>query len=130
MSTDLLLDTHVLIWFLMGDPRGEAMMGREARDPGGTITVSAVSWFEIAIKSSVGKLNMRVGEVRPRVLAAGFLELPVTGSHAEQLALLPLHHTDPFDRLLIAQALGEGLTIATADAAFAAYDGLALHRPR
>lgn len=127
MSIDLLIDTSHLIWFLTSDPRAGA--ARDAlRDDASTVTVSAVSLSEIAIKATTGKLHGDVGSIRAHALEHGFLELSWNGGHAEALAELPLHHRDPFDRMLIAQAQVEGMTIATSDRAFDAYDVALLDR--
>lgn len=123
MSSDLLLDTHALIWLASGDARAGALVG-VLDDPASTVSVSAISWMEIAIKHAIGKLDVDVASTRVKVRLVNAIELPVTGNHAEALAQLPLHHTDPFDRMLIAQALAEDMTIATIDPAFSAYEGL------
>ncbi len=111
----LLVDTNVLLWALGGDPS----LGDDTRDaladPGNDVFVSAASIWEIAIKRALGKLNAPANLVAA-VEAAGFSELPVTYVHAEQAGSLPKHHTDPFDRMLVAQAQVEGLTLVTADA--------------
>ncbi len=111
----LLVDTHVLLWALGGDPN----LGDDARqalaDPRNDVFVSAVSIWEIAIKRALGKLKIP-SHLATAVEAAGFSELPVTFFHAEQAGSLPRHHGDPFDRMLVAQAQTEGLTLVTADA--------------
>ena len=122
---NLLLDTHVLLWAagmperLPGDVR--ALLEAEDAKP----FFSAASLWEIAIKSGLGRADFRVD---PRVLRRGLLEnghaeLPVTGAHAVAVDLLPPLHKDPFDRLLIAQARVEGLTLLTADRMVARYPG-------
>lgn len=115
----LLLDTHVVLWWVRDDRR----LGEEARH---AITSASVVWvssataFEVAVKTSQGRL--RVNEPLSVTLAMDDLsELPVTVRHAEELARLPLHHADPFDRILIAQARIEGATIVTHDRAFEPY---------
>ena len=111
----LLVDTHVLLWALGGDPN----LGDDARqalaDPRNDVFVSAVSIWEIAIKRALGKLKIP-SHLATVVEAAGFSELPVTFFHAEQAGSLPRHHGDPFDRMLVAQAQAEGLILVTADA--------------
>lgn len=129
MSVDLLLDTHVLIWLALDDPRWEPLLRDAHRDAASTVTVSAVSWSEIAIKHALGKLPVSVRELRPAAERLGLLELPLLGSHAEQLELLPMHHRDPFDRMLAAQSIAEEMQLVTADPAFNAYEGLRLYRP-
>ena len=110
----LLLDTHVLIWAVENSPR----LGADAReiitDPGNEVFVSAATIWEIAIKRALGKLSFP-SDVGDTVRRDGFTELPVTFHHAEQAGGLPRHHGDLFDRMLVAQAQAEGLTIVTED---------------
>jgi PIN domain nuclease of toxin-antitoxin system len=126
MSVDLLLDTSYVIWFFGGHQRGEVVRDL-LEDPTSTVTVSAVTWSEVAIKHSIGKLQGDVGALRAAAREFGVLELDWTGNHAESLARLPLHHRDPFDRMLIAQALAEDIDMLSSDAAFTAYEGLRIH---
>ena len=114
----LLLDTHVLIWWLANDmelgPEAKAMIA----EPRNVIAVSAASTWEISIKRALGKL------VVPENMDAivedeGFIKLPISLFHGEQAGSLPAYHRDPFDRMLIAQAQAEGLEIVTGDAKFA-----------
>lgn len=114
----LLLDTHVLIWWDAG-----AGLERDVEDAIRTadqVYVSAVTGWEIAIKVSIGRLRTtrRVEDV---VAESGFEELPVRLRHAQRSGSLPWHHRDPFDRMLVAQALDESLTLVSKDAAFGAY---------
>jgi len=120
--TRLLLDTQVVLWALAGHRRlsGEA---RRLIDEHETL-VSAASIWEIAIKAALGKLDADPEEVRRALDPSGFGELPVTGEHAANVARLPAHHRDPFDRLLVAQSLVENLVLLTADAQLAPYGGL------
>jgi PIN domain nuclease of toxin-antitoxin system len=116
----LLLDTHILLWALAGDRRlgkAEALL----LDPANTVMVSTASYLELAIKISQGKIDVAVPEIRAAVVESGFKELPVNGSHAEILAGLPWRHKDPFDRILVAQALAEPLRLVTADVQVAGY---------
>ena len=114
----LLLDTHVVIWWDVG-----ATMARDARRAirdADEVYVSAASSWEIAIKTAIGKIQ------RSRSLAevceqSGFRELPVLMRHADELLTLPHLHRDPFDRLLVAQAIAEDLVLVTRDPAVAAY---------
>jgi PIN domain nuclease of toxin-antitoxin system len=122
---NLLLDTQALLWWLDGNRR----LGRRARQvvesDAATVCVSAASIWEIAIKSSMGRIKLRdpLEVWAPDALAAhGFALLNVTVAHAVAVAALPHHHTDPFDRLLIAQARLEHLALVTSDAAFDEYD--------
>ncbi len=121
---NLLLDTHALIWFLEDDPR----LGRQARaaiaDAGNRSFVSDATAWEAGIKHALGKLRLPVPyeELFPgRVVALGFDVLPIRHGHLHQMVKLPPHHRDPFDRLLIAQALVEGLTLVSLDEHFSAY---------
>lgn len=116
----LLLDTHVVLWFSAGDPR-LGVKARQAIDaPENTAFVSAVSVWELAIKQSLGKLELPDG-FHARLLAGPFQMLPVTAEHALALAGLPWLHKDPFDRMLVAQCQLEGLTLVTADTRLQAY---------
>ncbi len=115
----LLLDTHVVLWQLGGtrDLGPEATAAVSAAEE---LRYSSVSFAEIGIKVAVGKLTVP-DRLHERVLQAGVQVLGLAPEHGLRVADLPLHHRDPFDRLLIAQALCEGLTIVTADARFADY---------
>lgn len=115
----LLLDTHAVLWWQTDDRR----LGREARRAIATadiVWVSAVSGWEASIKVARGRLRL---DEKFRILVAvdGFTELPVSLAHAERLLELPPHHADPFDRLLVAQALVEGATLVTHDRAMEPY---------
>lgn len=115
---NLLLDTHVLIWWDEG--RRLAADARRAIADADGVYVSAASAWEIAIKIGLGRLRPR-RTVEQAVAESGFLELPVTFRHADRVGGLPPHHRDPFDRLLIAQAETEDLTLVTRDPVFARY---------
>lgn len=121
----LLLDTCAFLWWLADEPLGPTARDRIA-DPDQLVRVSAVSLWEIAIKRALGKLDLD-GSLVLHVKAAGFEPLPITGDHAERAGALPLHHRDPFDRMLVAQAQAESLTLVTRDRAFDPY-GLELLR--
>ena len=113
----LLLDTNALIrWHLVKLPAAAVRSVQRAD----LVVVSAVSAWEIAIKRALGKLDLK-DPVERIVAQNGFLPLSVTVRHGDLLRELPLHHPDPFDRLLIVQALEEGLTILTTDRAFEPY---------
>src|SRR6185503_8177725 len=118
MST-FLLDTEVLIWWDANDPRlgGNA---RAAIQDAAEVYVSAASAWEIVIKSALGKLQSKR---RPASAVAdgGFRELPITFEHAEAVRALPMHHTDPFDRLILAAAKVEDCVIITSDEKFKLY---------
>jgi len=115
---NLLLDTHVLIWWDEG--RRLAAGARRAIGEADAVYVSAASAWEIAIKVALGRLRP-TRTVEQAATESGFLELPVTFRHAELVAALPGHHRDPFDRLLIAQAEAERLTLVTRDPVFRRY---------
>jgi PIN domain nuclease of toxin-antitoxin system len=114
----LLLDTHALIWWDAGVGLRRAAE-RAIRDAD-QVYVSAVCGWEVAIKVSLGRLRTK-RSVGDAVTQSGFEELPVRLHHAEIVARLPWHHRDPFDRMLVAQALAEGLTLVTRDRAFRPY---------
>jgi PIN domain nuclease of toxin-antitoxin system len=117
----LLLDTHVLLWWLADDPRLTPGMRRAIEDPATTVALSAVSTWEIAIKMALGKIDAP-DDLAVVVREAGFDELPVTVDDGWAAGRLPRHHDDPFDRMLIAQAQLRRLTVVTADRRFDAYD--------
>ena len=114
----LLLDTHVLIWW--DEDRRLSAKARRAIHDADEVFVSAASAWEVAIKVALGRRrpSRTVGDA---AADSGFTELPVTFQHASRVAFLPLHHRDPFDRLLAAQAEVEGLTLVTRDPAFGPY---------
>jgi PIN domain nuclease of toxin-antitoxin system len=118
----LLLDGHALVWWLEGSGLSDEATARIA-DESTLVVVSAATVWELAIKRSIGKLELDIdGSIVETVDAAMFEPLDVTGQHAEHAGGLPDHHRDPFDRLLIAQAQLEGLTIVTRDRAVADYE--------
>ena len=117
--TRILLDTQILLWTLSGHRRLPAEARRLLEDH--DVLVSAASIWEIAIKASIGKLEADPAAVRDSLAPSGFDELPVTGEHAARVAALPRHHRDPFDRLLVAQSLVEGLVLLTTDSQLAVY---------
>jgi PIN domain nuclease of toxin-antitoxin system len=113
----LLLDTNALVRWHLGKLRPAAVRTVRRAD---VVMVSAISAWEIAVKGAVGKLELK-DTVDDIVARNRFLPLPVTIRHGDLLRDLPRHHPDPFDRLLIVQALNEGLTILTSDRAFELY---------
>ena len=116
----LLLDTHVVLWWRL-DSRRLRRTAREHIATADVVWVSAASGWEVAIKQGLGKLSL-ADSFRWMVEDSDFIELPVTLRHAEQVAELPPHHADPFDRMLVAQAALEGATIVTHDPLFERYD--------
>ena len=121
---NLLLDTHILLRAARGVDLG-AGLRRLLEDPANRLVFSAASIWEIAIKSGLGRPDFDVpsGVFRRSLLEAGYEELPVTGAHAAALQGLPPLHRDPFDRMLVAQALVESLTLVTADRTILTYPG-------
>jgi PIN domain nuclease of toxin-antitoxin system len=120
MSRKYLVDTHILLWVLNADSR----LSDHHRDiflAGEDVFVSAISVAEIAVKKSLGKITF-TGNITDILKSNGIPILSVNEPHAARLEHLPLHHRDPFDRLLIAQAQIEGLTLVSADRQFSAYD--------
>jgi len=116
----LLLDTHVLLWWLANDASLSPAAGALIRDPGNVIFVSAVSLWEIWLKQSLGKLRLPAS-FEERLAVEPFENLHLTASQARHVALLPWHHRDPFDRMLVVQAQVEDLVLLTADATLPAY---------
>jgi PIN domain nuclease of toxin-antitoxin system len=119
----LLLDTHALLWWLADE--GLSTQARDAiADPANFVAVSAASAWEISIKKALGKLAVP-DDLEKQLKSGGFAALPISIAHAVAAGTLVRHHEDPFDRMLIAQALAEGLTIVTRDRRFTDY-GVAL----
>ena len=116
----LLLDTNVLLWTMAGDARADPLRER-LLDEDNEVVVSVASYWEIAIKAGIGKLDVDVAQLRRAVRLSGFVELPVLGAHTVQLAVLPAIHRDPFDRLLVAQARAEPMRLLTSDRLLAGY---------
>jgi PIN domain nuclease of toxin-antitoxin system len=116
----LLLDTHALLWWLTADRR----LTKDAQDAIAAqtsyVAVSAASAWEIAIKARLGRLDPPT-TLEDQLVREQFHPLPITLAHAIEAGALPLHHDDPFDRMLVAQAQLEGLTIVTRDPRIAAY---------
>lgn len=123
----ILLDTHTLLWWLADDPKLPQWMRERIANPEVQCLVSAATIWEIGIKRAIGKLDAPPGLISI-IAEEGFQHLHITLNHAETAAALPLHHRDPFDRMLIGQALVESLTIATLDPAFAEYPARLLVR--
>lgn len=116
----LLLDTHLMLWLLANDKRAAPVHERILSEEN-EVYVSAATWWEIAIKVGIGKLEADVSELRQAARESGFADLPVSGAHAEYLAKLPLVHKDPFDRMLVAQAQSEPMHLLTSDGLLASY---------
>jgi PIN domain nuclease of toxin-antitoxin system len=116
----LLLDTHVLLWWLFRLPQLGRRAATAIRDPASEVYVSALSAGEIEIKRAIGKMD-GPEDLNVQMERHGFTELPFSVRHGLAMRDLPLHHRDPFDRMLLAQARVEGLTLVTADRAMSAY---------
>lgn len=121
----LLLDTHVVLWQLEGS-RTVSPAAREAIEQATDVLFSVVSLAEIGVKAAIGKLSVP-RDLLEHVLHSGVKVLRLDADHGLAVADLPMHHRDPFDRLLVAQARSEHLTIVTADRRIAAYDVPVVH---
>ena len=119
----LLLDTHIALWALVDSPRLPARARLLILAPDNEVIVSAASVWEIAIKHGLAKRNMPVSgaEAKSWFTRAGYTLLPVTADHAALAEELPPHHADPFDRILVAQALDEPMRLVTHDPTVARY---------
>jgi len=120
VKNNYLLDTHILLW-LNSDLHRIPRSMIAALDLADQVYYSAASVWELSIKQSLGKLKLS-GPISGFAEQSRFLELPVTADYAEAAARLPLHHRDPFDRMLVAQAMTEGLVLITADRRLSSYD--------
>lgn len=118
-----LLDTHIVLWTLTASPRIANMQSLILSEET-TAFVSVVSWWELATKIAIGKLDADLPTLRQAAKDSGFFELTVRGEHTEGLVNLPLLHRDPFDRMLVAQAMAEPMKLITADAILAQYTNL------
>ena len=126
----LLIDTHILIWLLAGSPYLTQDLQATLANRRNTLLLSVASTWEIAIKVGIGKLELppHLDAWLPAELeATGLRLLPIHLEHTLGVEALPHHHRDPFDRLLIAQAITEGLTLVTADRVFGLYDVPLIH---
>jgi PIN domain nuclease of toxin-antitoxin system len=121
----VLLDTHIFYWTLYERTK-QPPLATKLMLEADAVYVSAASLWEIAIKVRLGKLKVDIDEMIATIAPAGFLTLPVTPQHAAQIAGLPLHHTDPFDRMLVAQALSQPLHLLTVDSQLPQYSSLVI----
>ena len=119
----LLLDTHIALWLVRDAPELTAA-ARRLISSADDVFVSSASIWEASIKVALGKLPLDPARLESQLLAAGIQPLPVSWAHARASATLPPHHRDPFDRMLVAQALCEPLHLLTHDAALAVYSDL------
>ena len=120
---NLLLDTHIYLWALLDDKR----LSKKARaliKDAAIVYVSTASLFEIAVKIQKGKFHIDFEKLIDSIEKSGFEELPILANHTKTLCNLPRHHGDPFDHLLIAQALSEPLLFLTADQSLSAYSDI------
>jgi PIN domain nuclease of toxin-antitoxin system len=126
---NLLLDTHLLLWAADFESGKKTRLTSAAlvllRDEANTLHFSAASIWEVAIKRAQTRFDFQTdpNRLRRALVDNGYVELPITSEHAAGVGTLPPIHKDPFDRLLVAQAIAEGFTLLTADAKVAAYDG-------
>lgn len=119
----LLLDTHIFLWAVAGSPQLKSST-RQLIDDADEVYVSAASIWEVGIKARLGKIDADPHELAAAIESSGFLELPVSAIHAAGVTGLAPHHNDPFDRLLVAQALAEPLRLVTADPMLERYSDL------
>lgn len=124
----LLLDTQIMLWALTGSSRLRAVARDLIADPANDIYVSTASIWEIAIKHALGRGDMPVSGARVAELcaAAGYRELPVAWQHAVAVESLPALHADPFDRILVAQAVTEPMRLLSRDATVAGYGAMVM----
>lgn len=122
---NLLLDTHVLLWAAAASPQLPDDARALIEDSANAVFFSAASLWEVAIKNGLGRADFRFDPrlLRRGLLENGYSELPVRGTHAVAVDVLPPIHKDPFDRILVAQAQVEGVTLLTTDAVVARYPG-------
>lgn len=118
---NVLIDTHILLWWLADDQALPDIARTVIADPATAVVVSAATVWEIAIKQAAGRLDAPDNLI-PTLDDNDFDTLPMSASHAFHAARLPFHHADPFDRMLIAQAAAEDLTLVTVDHRFTHYD--------
>lgn len=125
---EYLLDTHTFLWFINGDDQISQKAKNAIADPEAMKYISIASLWEIAIKVNLKKLSldMAYADLRQQVIGNGFEILPITFEHTTILVGLELHHRDPFDRIIISQALSEKLTVIGKDENFYKYNGLKL----
>lgn len=119
----ILLDTHIYLWWLQDNPK-LSVLARKIIINADEVYVSSASLWEASIKISLGKLDANISDLEAQITQSGFIELPVSTKHVLQLALLPALHRDPFDRILVAQAMHEPLRLLTSDAQLTDYSNL------
>jgi PIN domain nuclease of toxin-antitoxin system len=122
----LLLDSHILLWWLMKDSRLPVQAWPLIEEPENIILVSAASIWELALKSALGKLELDFPAFQVSIIESRLEPLPVTFEHAGAVAALPRHHADPFDRMLVAQSLAEKARLLTHDTRLSRYGNVVL----
>ena len=122
----VLVDTHIVLWWLIDSRKLPEDAERIIKDKDNTIFVSAASIWEIAIKAALGQIEADPFAIEAAIEPSGFVALPITGKHAAHISKLPLHHGDPFDRLLVAQSLLETMRLLTGDQVLAQYGEMIL----
>lgn len=120
----VLLDTHILLWCLADDPK-LSNQARRLIENATEVYISAASYWELAIKIGLGKLDVDLLEIRQAAEQSGFMEVPISSEHAIAILGLANHHKDPFDRLIVATAITEPMRLITADKLVAQYTELA-----
>ena len=115
-----MLDTHVLIWAATGDTRLSPAAAQLIDDETNILYFSSASIWELTIKGN-DRTGINAAVLRQELLDAGYVELPITSAHGLTVGALPLHHRDPFDRIMVAQAMAEGINLVTHDSAMHAY---------
>lgn len=122
----ILLDTHVLLWWLAGDRRLPAKAKQVIENPHNNIVVSSVNIWEIVVKHALGRIAIELPELEVAITDSGFLPLDITAKHAIEVGNLPMYHRDPFDRMLIAQCIVERAHLLTHDSALSEYGKVAM----
>lgn len=120
----VLLDTHILLWCLADDPK-LSNQARRLIENATEVYISAASYWELAIKIGLGKLEVDLLEIRQAAEQSGFIDVPISSEHAIAILGLANHHKDPFDRLIVATAITEPMRLITADKLVAQYTELA-----
>jgi PIN domain nuclease of toxin-antitoxin system len=118
----LLLDTHAVVWWLLDDPHLSAAAKAAIGDPGNDLLVSAAVGYEIAYKQQLARLPQMPGDLSAELRRENMSVLPISLGHALAAAVLPGSHRDPWDRIMMAQALAEGCRVVTLDPVFAHYE--------
>jgi PIN domain nuclease of toxin-antitoxin system len=122
---NLLLDTNAFLWLLWDEPRIHSILDL-LKQPDARVFISAVSWWEMAIKIRIGKLRADLFEIKQYAGEHDFFELPVTSAYIRSYLELPEKHKDPFDHMLLAQAITEPMRLVTGDATLAEYSSLVI----